>query len=102
MVPHIKIEEKLHDLAGFAEHVFAVTSLPDEKKGERIAVITTLSEAKLIPVLEKLSLCDLPALWKPKPNLFFHVESLPMLGTGKTDLRGVRQLATSMAQGTEV
>jgi acyl-[acyl-carrier-protein]-phospholipid O-acyltransferase/long-chain-fatty-acid--[acyl-carrier-protein] ligase len=102
MVPHIKIEEKLHDLAGSAEHVFAVTSLPDEKKGERIAVITTLSEAKLIPVLEKLSLCDLPALWKPKPNLFFHVESLPMLGTGKTDLRGVRQLATSMAQGTEV
>ena len=102
MVPHIKIEEKLHDLAGSAEHVFAVTSLPDEKKGERIAVITTLSEVRLIPVLEKLSLCDLPALWKPKPNLFFHVESLPMLGTGKTDLRGVRLLATSIAQGAEV
>ena len=98
MVPHIRIEEKLHDLAGSAEQVFAVTSLPDEKKGERIAVITTLSGETLIPVLEKLSQCDLPALWKPKANLFFHTEKLPMLGTGKTDLRGVRQLATSMAQ----
>ena len=102
MVPHIRIEEKLHDLAGSIEQVFAVTSLPDEKKGERIAVITTLSEAKLIPVLEKLLQCDLPVLWKPKSNLFFHADSLPMLGTGKTDLRGVRLLASSLAQEAEV
>jgi acyl-[acyl-carrier-protein]-phospholipid O-acyltransferase/long-chain-fatty-acid--[acyl-carrier-protein] ligase len=98
MVPHIRIEEMLHDLAGSTEQVFAVTSLPDEKKGERIAVLTTLSSENLIPVLEKLSKCDLPALWKPKANLFFHTEKLPMLGTGKTDLRGVRQLASSLAQ----
>jgi acyl-[acyl-carrier-protein]-phospholipid O-acyltransferase/long-chain-fatty-acid--[acyl-carrier-protein] ligase len=48
-------------------------------------------------VLEKLSQCDLPALWRPKANLFFHTEKLPMLGTGKTDLRGVREMATSLA-----
>jgi acyl-[acyl-carrier-protein]-phospholipid O-acyltransferase/long-chain-fatty-acid--[acyl-carrier-protein] ligase len=98
MVPHIRIEEKLHDLAGSTEQVFSVTSLPDEKKGERIAVITTLSDEALAPVLEKLSQCDLPALWKPKANLFFHVEKLPILGTGKTDLRGVRETATLLAQ----
>ncbi len=98
MVPHIRIEEKLHDLAGSREQVFSVTSLPDEKKGERIAVITTLSEQALAPVLEKLSQCDLPALWKPKANLFFHVEKLPVLGTGKTDLRGAREIALSLAQ----
>jgi acyl-[acyl-carrier-protein]-phospholipid O-acyltransferase/long-chain-fatty-acid--[acyl-carrier-protein] ligase len=98
MVPHIRIEERLHDLAGSTEQVFAVTSLPDERKGERIAVITTLAHETLIPVLEKLSHCDLPALWKPKANLFFHSKKLPMLGTGKTDLRGVRQLASLLAQ----
>ncbi len=98
MVPHIRIEEKLHDLAGSTEQVFAVTSLPDEKKGERIAVITTLSGESLSSVLEKLSRCDLPSLWKPKANLFFHTDKLPILGTGKTDLRGVRQLASSLAQ----
>jgi acyl-[acyl-carrier-protein]-phospholipid O-acyltransferase/long-chain-fatty-acid--[acyl-carrier-protein] ligase len=97
MVPHIRIEEKLHDLAGVAEQVFAVTSLPDEKKGERIAVLTTLPDEAMTAVLEKLSQCDLPALWRPKANLFFHTEKLPMLGTGKTDLRGVREMATSLA-----
>jgi len=102
MVPHIRIEEKLHDLAGSTEQIFTVTSLPDEKKGERIAVITTLSEDALVPVLEKLSGCDLPALWKPKANLFFHTEKLPMLGTGKTDLRGARQLAASFAQSAGI
>ena len=98
MVPHIRIEEKLHDLAGSAEQIFSVTSLPDEKRGERIAVITTLSDEALTPVLEKLSQCDLPAIWKPKGNLFFHTDKLPTLGTGKTDLRGVRELASSLAQ----
>jgi acyl-[acyl-carrier-protein]-phospholipid O-acyltransferase/long-chain-fatty-acid--[acyl-carrier-protein] ligase len=101
MVPHIKIEDKLHDLAGITEQAFAVTSLPDEKKGERIAVLTTLSTEKLAPVLEKLQQCDLPALWKPKANLFFHIDSLPLLGTGKMDLRGVKTIAARMAQGVE-
>jgi acyl-[acyl-carrier-protein]-phospholipid O-acyltransferase/long-chain-fatty-acid--[acyl-carrier-protein] ligase len=97
MVPHIRIEDKLHELAGATEQVFAVTSLPDEKKGERIVVVSTLSDQKLEPVLEKLAQCDLPALWKPRPSHFFHVDALPVLGTGKIDLRGVKTLAASMA-----
>jgi acyl-[acyl-carrier-protein]-phospholipid O-acyltransferase / long-chain-fatty-acid--[acyl-carrier-protein] ligase len=101
MVPHIKIEDKLHELAEVTEQVFAVTALPDEKKGERIVILSTLLPEKLAPVLEKLSQCDLPALWKPKANLFFHVDALPLLGTGKMDLPGVKTLAASLAQGTE-
>lgn len=101
MVPHIKIEDKLHDLAGVTEQVFAVTALPDERKGERIVVLTTLSAEKLAPVLEKLPQCDLPALWKPRANQFFHVDAIPVLGTGKIDLRGVKCLAAGLspAQG---
>ena len=97
MVPHIKIEDKLQELAGVTEQVFAVTALPDEKKGERIVVVHTLAEQKLAPVLEKLAQCDLTALWKPRPNLFFHVDALPVLGTGKIDLRGVKALAAGFA-----
>jgi len=96
MVPHIKIEDKLHELAEVTEQVFAVTALPDEKKGERIVVVHTLPEQKLVPVLEKLAQCDLPALWKPRPNQFFHVDALPVLGTGKIDLRGVKALASAL------
>ena len=98
MVPHIKIEEKLHELAGVTEQVFAVTALPDEKKGERIVVIYTLPADKLAPVLEKLPQCDLPALWKPRANQFFYADALPLLGTGKIDLRGMRALAGELAQ----
>jgi acyl-[acyl-carrier-protein]-phospholipid O-acyltransferase/long-chain-fatty-acid--[acyl-carrier-protein] ligase len=97
MVPHIKIEDKLHELAGVTEQVFAVTALPDEKKGERIVVVYTLPTEKLTPMLEKLAQCDLPALWKPRPNQFFHVDALPVLGTGKIDLRGVKALAAGLA-----
>jgi acyl-[acyl-carrier-protein]-phospholipid O-acyltransferase/long-chain-fatty-acid--[acyl-carrier-protein] ligase len=100
MVPHIRIEETLHELAGITEQVFAVTSLPDEKKGERIVVVTTLADDKLAPVLEKLTRSDLPALWKPRANHFFRVDTLPVLGTGKIDLRGVKSAAAELASAT--
>jgi acyl-[acyl-carrier-protein]-phospholipid O-acyltransferase/long-chain-fatty-acid--[acyl-carrier-protein] ligase len=93
MVPHIRVEEKLHELAGITEQSFAVTGVPDEKKGERLAVLHTLPEDKLQPLLEKLPACDLPNLWKPKADQFHRVEQLPYLGTGKLDLRRVRELA---------
>jgi acyl-[acyl-carrier-protein]-phospholipid O-acyltransferase/long-chain-fatty-acid--[acyl-carrier-protein] ligase len=96
MVPHIRIEEKLQELADATEQVFAVTAVPDDKKGERIVVIHTLPETKLAPVLEKFAQCDLPALWRPKANQFVHVDAIPVLGTGKMDLRGIKALATAM------
>jgi acyl-[acyl-carrier-protein]-phospholipid O-acyltransferase/long-chain-fatty-acid--[acyl-carrier-protein] ligase len=101
MVPHIRIEEKLHELAESTEQVFAVAAVPDDKKGERIIVIHILTEIKLTTVLEKISQCDLPALWKPKANQFVHVDSIPTLGTGKMDLRAIRALATSEARELE-
>jgi acyl-[acyl-carrier-protein]-phospholipid O-acyltransferase/long-chain-fatty-acid--[acyl-carrier-protein] ligase len=93
MVPHIRIEERLNELAETNEQLFAVTAVPDEKKGERIIVIHTLPEAKLSPILERFAQCDLPALWKPKANQFIHVGAIPVLGTGKTDLRAIKALA---------
>ncbi|HEY3624841.1 MAG TPA: acyl-[ACP]--phospholipid O-acyltransferase [Terracidiphilus sp.] len=97
MVPHIRIEEKLHELAESSEQVFAVTGLPDEKKGERIMVVTTLAGQRLESVLEKVAQCDLPPLWKPKAGQFVHVDALPVLGTGKLDLRAVKTIAISHA-----
>jgi acyl-[acyl-carrier-protein]-phospholipid O-acyltransferase/long-chain-fatty-acid--[acyl-carrier-protein] ligase len=97
MVPHIKVEDKLHELAGATEQCFAVTGLPDEKKGERLVVLHTLSDDKLKPVLEKLAASDLPNLWKPKADQFKKVDALPYLGTGKLDLRQIREIAKTLA-----
>ncbi|MBI2677885.1 MAG: MFS transporter [Candidatus Koribacter versatilis] len=97
MVPHLKVEEKLHELAEATEQIFAVTSLPDEKKGERLMVLHTLPEEKLEPVLEKFAASDLPALWKPRAQQFVHVDAIPYLGTGKLDLRRIRDLAAQLS-----
>jgi acyl-[acyl-carrier-protein]-phospholipid O-acyltransferase/long-chain-fatty-acid--[acyl-carrier-protein] ligase len=97
MVPHIKLEDKLHELAEASEQVFAVTSIPDEKKGERLIVLHTLPEGSLRECLDRLANSDLPALWKPRPDQFLHIPNLPYLGTGKLDLRRLRELALEMA-----
>jgi len=93
MVPHLKIEDKLQELAGVAEVAFVVLGLPDEKKGERLVVLHKIPADALPALLEKFAACDLPNLWKPKTDAFYRVENFPMLGTGKLDLRGVKELA---------
>ncbi|MGB2589143.1 MAG: acyl-[ACP]--phospholipid O-acyltransferase [Candidatus Acidiferrum sp.] len=98
MVPHIKVEDKLHELAGATEQVFVVTAVPDERKGERLMVLHTLPDDKLEETLEQFAKCDLPALWKPRADQFLRVEKLPYLGTGKLDLRKARELALEVVK----
>jgi acyl-[acyl-carrier-protein]-phospholipid O-acyltransferase/long-chain-fatty-acid--[acyl-carrier-protein] ligase len=98
MVPHVRVEEKLHELAGLAEQSFAVTGVPDERKGERLVVLHTLAEDRVRETIEKLSRSQLPNLWLPRPNAFFHLDALPYLGTGKLDLRKVRELALGLSR----
>ena len=101
MVPHIKVEEKLHELAGVTEQTFVVTSVADEKKGERLIVLHKLAADKLIPCLEKLTACDLPNLWKPKADAFVRLDAFPILGTGKLDLRKVKEIAQKASTTNE-
>ncbi len=96
MVPHIKVEEMLHELAAATEQTFAVTGLPDEKKGEKLVVLHTMETNALAAAVRKLGSVELPNLWKPRKDQFLYVDQLPYLGTGKLDLRRVRELA---AQG---
>ncbi len=48
-------------------------------------------------MLVKLGESDLPALWKPRKDQFFHVDTLPYLGTGKLDLRALKTRAAELA-----
>ncbi|KAF4515793.1 hypothetical protein B566_EDAN000028 [Ephemera danica] len=93
MVPHGKVEEALQQAVGADLQVFAVTGLPDEKKGERLAVLYTIDEATLPTVLDKLAASGLPNLFIPAKSQFVQVGALPILGTGKLDLRGVKRIA---------
>ncbi len=96
MVPHRTIEDKLHELLELTEQTLAVVGLPQDQKGERLIVLHTLDEEQLEKLLDKLNHCDLPNLWTPRPGNFYRVEELPVLGTGKLDLKGLKELAKSL------
>ena len=95
MVPHLLIEEMIGKTCGDAP--CAVTGLPDERKGERLAVLYTDPNLTPEELWRRLSETDLPKLWLPKLENIHLVEELPILGTGKLDLRGVRARALELA-----
>jgi 1-acyl-sn-glycerol-3-phosphate acyltransferase len=101
MVPHGKVEEALQQAAGADSQVFAVTGLPDDKKGERLVVLHTLDESMVPDILAKLSMLGLPNLFIPSRQHFVMVETIPVLGTGKLDLRGVKRIAMERLRSGE-
>jgi acyl-[acyl-carrier-protein]-phospholipid O-acyltransferase/long-chain-fatty-acid--[acyl-carrier-protein] ligase len=60
-------------------------------------VLHRLDDEKLADVLKKFAECDLPNLWKPKADAFYRVEHFPQLGTGKLDLRQVKETAAILS-----
>ena len=102
MVPHGLIEESLQQASGADEQVFAVTAVGDERKGEKLVVLHTLDEAKVDQAFERLGSLGLPNLFIPRRENFIKVDKIPILGTGKLDLRGIRLLAeqATEAKGT--
>jgi len=62
-------------------------------------VLHKLTAAQWTELCPKLPQLDLPNLWKPRPDQFYHLEALPILGTGKLDLRKIRELAAQFSKG---
>ena len=94
MVPHMKIEEQLQSLLP-DPHVCIVTSVEDPARGERLVAFYTDPDVTGAALWERLAATELPRLWLPKREDVRFIESIPTLGTGKVDLRAVRQLAAS-------
>ena len=95
MVPHINIEEAIQAFIQGEddEEVRAVVSaVPDEKKGERLVVLYTDLPKSPEEICEYLGTLGLPNLWIPTADNFIQVESIPLLGTGKLDLKGLENL----------
>ncbi len=100
MVPHLKIEEVLSPLLDSTpaddsdDHLtVAVTAVPDDKKGERLIVLHTKVDKSVDQMLEALKAAELPNIFLPSPDSFFEVAKLPLLGTGKLDLKGIKEMA---------
>lgn len=98
MVPHGVVEDELHNCLG-QTGVVAVTAVPDEKKGERLVVLYARESTDSASLHTHMSESGLPNLWKPGRDCYVAVESLPILGTGKLDLKGIKEIALATMGG---
>ncbi len=97
MVPHLAIEDALHRQLGCSTQVLAVMSVPDERKGEKLVLLYTDEAGDAARVAQAVEAADIPNLWKPGREASFRIEALPVLGTGKLDLRALKDLARQLA-----
>lgn len=97
MVPHMGLESAIMAVAGVDEQQVAVTSVPDPKHGERLCVLHTDLGMTPDEVRRRLIAAEVPKLWIPAVRDFIQVDEIPITGTGKLDLRTLRELAQQQA-----
>lgn len=98
MVPHETIEAAITQTLGLdkeTERKIAVVGIPDPQKGEAIALLTTICgetrDQECIALRYQLMDQGIPSLWCPK--VFIPVDEIPMLASGKLDLKSCKELA---------
>ncbi|MFT6180957.1 MAG: acyl-[acyl-carrier-protein]-phospholipid O-acyltransferase [Paracoccaceae bacterium] len=97
MVPHETVEAAVNKVMGLdneTERKIAIVGVPDAKKGEAIALLSTISgpalEQETLDIRYKLMDEGIPSLWCPKRII--PVESIPVLASGKLDIKGCEDL----------
>ncbi len=95
MVPHLKVEEVISDILD--DGACVVTSIPDASKGERLVALYVKDGIAPDEVWSALNQSALPKLWVPKRDCVRQIDAIPMLGTGKVDLRQVKAIALELS-----
>ncbi len=88
------VEEALRDILPEEIDIVAANA-PDAKKGEKIVLLYNgeIEEKELKEIIKSSSLNALM-----KPSQFFYLEEMPKLGSGKTDLKKAKKLATKLSE----
>jgi acyl-[acyl-carrier-protein]-phospholipid O-acyltransferase/long-chain-fatty-acid--[acyl-carrier-protein] ligase len=101
MVPHGTVEQKIAEAFGWdqsEEVTMAITGIPDASKGEALVLLTT-KEVATDELRARLLETGLTNLWIPRTVR--KVEKIPVLGTGKIDLKACRALAIELTKETD-
>ncbi|MAS95595.1 MAG: 2-acyl-glycerophospho-ethanolamine acyltransferase [Verrucomicrobiales bacterium] len=95
MVPHETVEDVINKALGHTddERTIAVVGVPDEAKGEALILLSSDPDIDLQELRAKLLEDGIPALWVPKKVV--DVEEIPILASGKLDIKGCETLATN-------
>ena len=97
MVPHEAIEQKIIELLGLSgrdERPVAIVGVQDEVKGEALVVLSAV-DIDIADLRKKLQEAGVPNLWIPKH--IQRVEAIPVLASGKLDLKRCQECAAMNA-----
>lgn len=99
MVPHLAIEEEILRVAGCLDQTVSVTSIPDDKRGEKLVVVySDLCDLSPGQVVDRLKATNICRLWIPDAANFIRVDDMPHLRNGKLDLRRIHEIASAQIQ----
>jgi acyl-[acyl-carrier-protein]-phospholipid O-acyltransferase/long-chain-fatty-acid--[acyl-carrier-protein] ligase len=93
MVPHIRVEEVATEALNGAP--CAVTAVPDDRKGEQLVVFYTSANLSADQLWKRLAASELPKLWVPHRENVRCIDEIPILGSGKLDLKKLRHMAAN-------
>lgn len=79
----------------FGSTDFAAINVPDRVRGERIILVTTLTDVSLIPIRQTVEAMGYSKLHIP--NEIVKIEEFPLLGSGKTDYVSLNAMFASGA-----
>ena len=96
MVPHEGVEEAIMGIRKRENREVAVMGKPDPKKGEKLVVFYAADDFIPEQIVDEMRKLQLPNLWIPKPDDFIEIDELPILGSGKLNLRKLKELVNEL------
>lgn len=94
MVPHEGVEDVLTRIHRTELRELAVAGCRDANKGERLLVFYTSEHFDVAAVIAEMRKSGLPNIWIPKADDFIKIPELPLLGSGKLDLKRLKEMAS--------
>jgi len=94
MVPHETVEAAINDALGVdagGDRVITVVGVPDDAKGEALVLLSSMDGIDATDLRYRLLDKGLPSLWIPKTII--EVDEIPVLASGKLDIRGCEVMA---------
>lgn len=94
MVPHETVEGHLNqalNIDSTQDRKLAVVGIPDDQKGEALVLLCALPDLDFDALRKQLLEEGVSPLWVPKKHL--HLESIPILASGKLDIRACQEVA---------
>ena len=90
MISLTTVEEEILDACSIKDLEVAATCLPDQRKGEKIVLLSTknLDKSELIKILSDAKISPLY-----HPSSVLVVDEIPKLGSGKTDFGATKKIA---------